>query len=168
MDRDAAEQTAADLPGEAMAVEADVTDPAETAALAETVAEDYGRIVITPSVTGPIVGYPGWTHYSATKAGVLRFMRTAAIEVAQSDITVNAVLPGNITTGGLDDLGEAYSEKMRNMIPKGELGTPEDIGHAVAYLAFEEAGYVTGTSIVVDGGQTLPESRLALKAMDEG
>lgn len=69
--------------------------------------------------------------------------------------------------GGLDDLGEEYLEKMRNSIPKGELGTPEDIGHAVAYLASEEAGYVTGTSIVVDGGQTLPESQLALEAMDE-
>ena len=67
----------------------------------------------------------------------------------------------------LQDLGEEYLEKMRNSIPKGELGTPGDIGYAVAYLASEEASHVTGTSIAVDGGQTLPESLPVLEAMDE-
>ncbi|MFC4542964.1 3-oxoacyl-ACP reductase FabG [Halosolutus amylolyticus] len=219
VDEAEAERVADDLPGEAIGVEADVTEPAETAALAETVVDeygridvlcanagifpsatleelsvedwdrvfdvnakgvflsvraclphmreqDYGRIVITSSITGPLVGYPGWTHYAATKAGVLGFMRTAALEVAASDITINAVLPGNIATGGLDDLGEEYLEKMRNSIPKGKLGTPEDVGHAVAYLASEDASYVTGTSIVVDGGQTLPESQLAIEEIE--
>jgi 3-oxoacyl-[acyl-carrier protein] reductase len=89
------------------------------------------------------------------------------MEVADQDITINAVLPGNIRTGGLDDLGEEYLDRMRASIPKGELGTPEDIGHAVAYLGSEEAGYVTGESLVVDGGQTLPESQLAIEEISE-
>lgn len=128
--------------------------------------QDYGRIVLTSSITGPMVGYPGWAHYGASKAAMLGFMRTAAMEVADADITINAVLPGNVRTGGLDDLGEDYLDRMRASIPKGTLGTPEDIGHAVAYLASEEAGYVTGTTLVVDGGQTLPESQLALEEME--
>lgn len=128
---------------------------------------DYGRVVLTSSITGPMVGYPGWTHYGASKAAMLGFMRTAAMEVAEYDITVNAVLPGNIMTGGLDDLGEEYLDRMRESIPKGELGRPEDIGHAAAFLASEEARYITGTSLVVDGGQTLPESQLALEEMEE-
>ncbi|SNR68461.1 3-oxoacyl-[acyl-carrier protein] reductase [Halorubrum vacuolatum] len=220
IDEETATKTATELPGEAMAVGVDVTDPAETEALAETVIEeygqidvlcanagiypsksleemtvedwdgvfdinakgvmlsvaaclphmknkDYGRIVITSSITGPMVGYPGWAHYGATKGAVNGFLRTAAIEVANWDITVNAVMPGNIETGGLDDLGEEYLAKMRSSIPKGELGTPEDIGHAAAFFASEEAGYVTGTTLVVDGGQTLPESQLALEAIEE-
>jgi len=129
--------------------------------------QDYGRIVLTSSITGPMVGYPGWTHYAASKAAITGFMRTAAMEVADQDITINAVLPGNIRTGGLDDLGEEYLDRMRASIPKGELGTPEDIGHAVAYLGSEEAGYVTGESLVVDGGQTLPESQLAIEEISE-
>lgn len=129
-------------------------------------AREYGRIVLTSSITGPMVGYPGWTHYGASKAAMLGFMRTAAMEVADADITINAVLPGNIRTGGLDELGEDYLDRMRASIPKRTLGTPEDIGHAVAYLASEEAGYVTGTSLVVDGGQTLPESQLALEELE--
>lgn len=127
--------------------------------------QDYGRVVLTSSITGPMVGYPGWTHYGASKAAILGFMRTAAIEVAESDVTINAVLPGNIRTGGLDDLGEEYLEKMRDSIPKGELGTPEDVGHAVAFLASQRARYITGTTLVVDGGQTLPESQLALEEL---
>jgi len=138
-----------------------------TACLPHMRAADYGRIVVTSSITGPMVGYPGWAHYGASKGAVNGFIRTAAIEVADRDVTVNAVMPGNVATGGLDDLGEEYLEKMRNSIPKGELGTPEDVGHAVAFLASEEAGYITGTTLVVDGGQTLPESQLALEAIED-
>ncbi|WP_254766841.1 3-oxoacyl-ACP reductase FabG [Salinilacihabitans rarus] len=127
---------------------------------------DYGRIVLTSSITGPMVGYPGWAHYGASKAAMLGFVRTAAIEVADADITINAVLPGNVRTGGLDDLGEEYLDRMRESIPKGELGTPEDVGHAVAFLASDRAGYITGTTLVVDGGQTLPESQLALEEVE--
>jgi 3-oxoacyl-[acyl-carrier protein] reductase len=125
---------------------------------------EAGRIVLTSSITGPITGYPGWSHYGATKAGMLGFMRTAAIELASHKITINAVLPGNILTEGLADLSSEYLESMTASIPLKRLGTVEDIGHAVAFLASESAGFITGQTLVVDGGQTLPESLQALQA----
>ena len=121
-----------------------------------------GRIVLTSSITGPLTGYPGWAHYGATKAGMLGFMRSAALELAQFKITINAVLPGNILTEGLDDLGAEYLDSMTASIPLQRLGTVEEIGQAVAFLASEAAGYITGQTLVVDGGQTLPESLSAL------
>lgn len=123
---------------------------------------DQGRIVITSSITGPITGFPGWTHYGATKAGQLGFMRTACIELAKYGITVNAVMPGNIITEGLAGMGEEYRKTMAASVPLKRLGTVEDIGHAALYFASKEAGYVTGQTIIVDGGQILPESLEAL------
>ena len=117
-----------------------------------------GRVILTSSITGPITGYPGWTHYGASKAGQLGFMRTAAIELAPSNITVNAVLPGNIITEGLADLGEDYASSMAASIPLRRLGSVDDIGYAALFLATDEAGYITGQTIVVDGGQILPET----------
>ena len=117
-----------------------------------------GRILLTSSITGPITGYPGWAHYGATKAGMLGFMRTAAIEFAKYKITINAVMPGNIMTEGLDDVEEDYLRTMENAIPLGKLGDPEDIAYAMLFLASHEASYITGQTLVVDGGQTLPES----------
>jgi 3-oxoacyl-[acyl-carrier protein] reductase len=125
---------------------------------------DQGRVVITSSITGPVTGFPGWTHYGATKAGQLGFMRTAAIELAKYGITVNAVMPGNIKTEGLAGMGEDYERTMAASIPLKRLGTVEDIGHAALFLASKEAGYITGQTIVVDGGQILPESLEALAA----
>ncbi len=123
---------------------------------------DQGRIVITSSITGPVTGFPGWTHYGATKAGQLGFMRTACIEVAKYGITVNAVLPGNVLTEGLIDLGEDYQKSMAASVPLKKLGTVEDIGYAALFLASKEASYITGQTIIVDGGQILPESLDAL------
>ena len=117
-----------------------------------------GRILLTSSITGPVTGYPGWAHYGATKAGMLGFMRTAAIEIANYDITINAVMPGNIMTEGLDDVGEDYLRLMERSIPLGKLGDPEDVAYAMLFLASHEANYITGQTLVVDGGQTLPES----------
>jgi 3-oxoacyl-[acyl-carrier protein] reductase len=125
-------------------------------------ASDQGRIVLTSSITGPVTGYPGWTHYGATKAGQLGFMRTACIELAKYGITVNAVMPGNIVTEGLAGMGEEYQRSMAASVPLKRLGTVEDIGHAALYFASREAGYVTGQTIIVDGGQILPESLEAL------
>jgi 3-oxoacyl-[acyl-carrier protein] reductase len=117
-----------------------------------------GRIIITSSITGPVTGFPGWTHYGATKAGQLGFMRTACMELAKFGITVNAVLPGNIATEGLADLGPDYEKTMAASIPLKRLGRVEDIGYAALYFATKEAAYVTGQSIIVDGGQIIPES----------
>jgi 3-oxoacyl-[acyl-carrier protein] reductase len=121
-------------------------------------ASGRGRVILTSSITGPITGYPGWTHYGASKAGQLGFMRTAAIELAASGITVNAVLPGNIATEGLDEMGAAYQAGMIAAIPMRKLGSVDDIGYAALFFATDEAGYITGQTIVVDGGQVLPES----------
>jgi len=124
-----------------------------------------GRIVLTSPITGPITGYPGWSHYGASKAGQLGFMRTAAIELAPSHITINAVMPGNIATEGLIDLGPEYTAKMESSIPMGRLGTVADIANAVLFFASDEAAYITGQTLVIDGGQVLPESLMALEEM---
>ena len=123
---------------------------------------DQGRIVITSSITGPVTGYPGWTHYGASKAGQLGFMRTACIELAKYGITVNAVMPGNIITEGLAGMGAEYQASMAASVPLKRLGTVADIGYAALYFASKEAAYVTGQTIIVDGGQILPESLDAL------
>ena len=125
---------------------------------------DQGRIVLTSSITGPVTGYPGWTHYGATKAGQLGFMRTACIELAKYGITVNAVMPGNIVTEGLAGMGEDYQRSMAASVPLKKLGQVEDIGYAALYFASKEANYVTGQTIIVDGGQILPESLEALNS----
>jgi 3-oxoacyl-[acyl-carrier protein] reductase len=132
------------------------------ACLDALIASRRGRVILTSSITGPITGFPGWSHYGASKAAQLGFMRTAAIELAPHGITVNAVLPGNIFTEGLADMGEDYIAGMTKAIPAGALGKPEDIGHLAAFLATVEAGYITGQAIAVDGGQVLPESPDAL------
>jgi 3-oxoacyl-[acyl-carrier protein] reductase len=125
----------------------------------------HGRVVVTSSITGPITGYPGWSHYGASKAGQLGFLRTAAIELAPRGITINAIMPGNIATEGLDDLGEDYVKGMEAAIPQHRLGTVADIGNAALFLASDEAGYITGQTLVVDGGQVLPESPAALEGI---
>lgn len=122
-----------------------------------------GRIVITSSITGPVTGYPGWSHYGASKAGQLGFMRTAAIELAPQGITVNAVMPGNILTEGMEGMGAEYIASMAASIPLRRLGSVADIANAALFFASEEAAYITGQTIVVDGGQILPESLAALE-----
>jgi 3-oxoacyl-[acyl-carrier protein] reductase len=125
----------------------------------------HGRVVITSSITGPITGYPGWSHYGATKAAQLGFLRTASIELAARGITINAVMPGNIETEGLAEMGPDYRAAMEASIPQKKIGTVEDIGHAALFFASDEANYITGQTIVVDGGQVQPESLMALEAM---
>src|SRR5215469_4397509 len=117
-----------------------------------------GRVIVTSSITGPVTGYPGWSHYGASKAGQLGFLKTAAMELARYNTTINAVMPGNILTEGLESLGETYMARMASAIPLKRLGTVEDIANAALFFASDEAGYITGQQIIVDGGQTLPES----------
>ena len=124
-----------------------------------------GRIIVTSSITGPITGFPGWSHYGASKAGQLGFIKTAAIELARSGITINAVMPGNIYTEGLQDLGQDYLNTMAASIPLNRLGDVDDIGNTALFFASDEAGYITGQTLVVDGGQILPESLEALEGL---
>jgi 3-oxoacyl-[acyl-carrier protein] reductase len=125
----------------------------------------HGRVIVTSSITGPFTGFPGWSHYGATKAAQLGFIRTACIELAKRTITINAVLPGNVVSEGLDELGEDYRRQMESSIPLGRLGDVSEIGATALFLATDEAGYITGQTIVVDGGQTVPESLMALQAV---
>lgn len=124
--------------------------------------QNYGRIILTSSITGPITGFPGWSHYGASKAAMLGFMRTAAIECAKHNITINAVLPGNIMTEGMETLGQEHIRGMERSIPMGRMGEPADIGHAALFFASSEAKYITGQTLIVDGGQILPESEEGL------
>jgi 3-oxoacyl-[acyl-carrier protein] reductase len=131
---------------------------AARAALAPMKAQKYGRMVFTSSITGPRVTSPGHGHYSASKAGINGFIKAAALEFAPYGITVNGVEPGNILTEGVQEgRSPAFIKSMSDMVPLGRLGTPRDVANAVLFLASDDAEYITGTTIIVDGGQTLPE-----------
>jgi 3-oxoacyl-[acyl-carrier protein] reductase len=132
------------------------------AALQALTDSGHGRVIVTSSITGPITGYPGWSHYGASKAAQLGFIRTAAMELAPKQITINAVLPGNIVTEGLIEMGQEYMDQMAAAIPARRLGNVADIGNAALFFATDEAGYITGQTLIVDGGQILPESIEAL------
>ena len=121
-----------------------------------------GRVVLTSSITGAITGFPGWSHYGASKSGQLGFLKTAAMELSRYNTTINAVMPGNIYTEGLQNLGQEYLDTMAASIPLKRLGDVEDIGNAALFFASDEAAYITGQQIVVDGGQIIPESLEAL------
>lgn len=123
---------------------------------------EYGRIILTSSITGPVTGYAGWAHYGASKAAQLGFMKSASLELAPYSITINAVMPGNILTEGLEELGVDYLQTMSAAIPLKRLGDVKDIAYAALFLASKEANYITAQAIVVDGGQTIPESLEAL------
>ncbi len=119
----------------------------------------YGRILVTSSTTGPRTAIIGLSHYAASKGGINAFIRNVALELAEHNITVNGVEPGNIVTEGMMEVvGEEWVRANQAVIPMGHLGEPEDIGYAMAFLASDEAKFITGQTIVVDGGQTLPES----------
>lgn len=120
-----------------------------------------GKIIYTSSITGPRVSSPGHAHYASSKAGIGGFIKSAAIEFAPFNITINAVEPGNIVTEGLlAGRTPEFIEGMRASVPLGRLGTPDDVAGSVAFLASDDANYITGTTIVIDGGQTLPESKI--------
>ena len=129
------------------------------ACLPQMLKQKYGRILITSSTTGNRTAIIGLSHYAASKAGINGFIRNVALELAEYNITVNGVEPGNILTEGMMEVvGEEYVKANEAVIPMGRLGEPEDIGYAMAFLASDEAKYITGQTLVVDGGQILPES----------
>jgi 3-oxoacyl-[acyl-carrier protein] reductase len=122
------------------------------------VSRRYGRVVLTSSITGPVTGQPGFSAYGASKAAMLGFMRSAAIELATSGVTINAVLPGNVATTGFAGMSDEHQRQMLTSIPMGYYADPEDVGWAVRFLASPEARYITGQTLIVDGGQVLPEA----------
>jgi NAD(P)-dependent dehydrogenase (short-subunit alcohol dehydrogenase family) len=139
------------------------------AVLPGMMARRYGKIVNMSSVTGPMVGTPagGQTAYGSSKAAVIGFTKALALEVAQYGLNVNCILPGyvyspsafGIRGGGSGD-AEAAMREFGRKIPMCRQGTPEDIGKLVAFLASDESGYLTGSEVVIDGGNILQEEYL--------
>lgn len=126
-----------------------------------------GRLLFTSSVTGPRVAMPGTSYYAASKSGITGFIRTAALELAADRITVNAVEPGYIRTAAMELLADEEGlAEMARYIPLGYIGAPEDIAYAMLYLAGDQARYVTGQTLCVDGGSTLPESPVFLDELE--
>jgi 3-oxoacyl-[acyl-carrier protein] reductase len=117
-----------------------------------------GRIVITSSITGPVTGIPLHAQYAASKAAQLGFMRTAALELAKDGITINAILPGTISTPALLQLGDEYISGAVANNPMRRIGEVGDIANAAMFFAAPASGFVTGQTLIVDGGQTLPEA----------
>ncbi len=121
------------------------------AVLRQMVKQRWGRIISISSIVG-IVGNPGQANYSSSKAGVIGFTKTIAREVGSRGITVNAIAPGFIVSKMTEQLSEEQKGEMLRRIPLGFLGTPRDVAEAVAFLASEEARYITGQVLGVDGG----------------
>jgi 3-oxoacyl-[acyl-carrier protein] reductase len=115
----------------------------------------WGRIVMVSSVTGPVVTYAGLSAYSAAKAGMDGLMRGVAIEVASRGVTVNSVQPGFVATGS--QTPEEHEVGFHT--PIGRSGTAEEIGEVIAFLASDRARYVTGQTVVVDGGNVIQEAK---------
>ena len=115
---------------------------------------DGSRIIMTSSVAS-MLGFSGLVHYCASKGGINGLVRALALELAPRQITVNAVAPGSIITPGTSNIDEGSQKATMAKIPLGRLGKPQDIAAAVAFLASEGAGYITGQVLVVDGGWTI-------------
>lgn len=114
----------------------------------------YGRIINIASVVG-ITGNAGQANYAASKAGVIGLTKSTAKELASREITANAIAPGFIATAMTADLPANARKKLTEYIPLGRLGKPEDVAPAVVFLASEEAGYITGQTLPVDGGMVI-------------
>jgi 3-oxoacyl-[acyl-carrier protein] reductase len=123
--------------------------------------QKYGRIVLTGSITGPLVSWPEHSAYASSKAGLVGLAKTVAIEGAAHNVTVNVVEPGNVDTENVRrERGPGHVEFMAKAVPLGRLATPHDCGEAVAFLASDAAAYITGTTLVLDGGQVLLEAKI--------
>ncbi len=114
----------------------------------------FGRIIGITSVVG-VTGNPGQTNYAASKAGMIGFSKSLAQEVASRGVTVNCIAPGFIASPMTDELNDAQKEAILGKIPAGALGSGEDIANAALYLASQEAAYVTGQTLHVNGGMAM-------------
>ena len=113
-----------------------------------------GRIINISSVSG-ILGNAGQANYSASKAGVIGLTKSVARELASRGITANAIAPGVITTDMTEVLSDGVKESLKERVPLGHIGAPEDIAKAVAFLASDDAAYITGQVLAVDGGMSM-------------
>jgi 3-oxoacyl-[acyl-carrier protein] reductase len=124
------------------------------AAIRQMMKQRYGRIINISSVSGQ-AGQVGQTNYSASKAGLIGFTKALAREVASRQITVNAVAPGFVPTALTNDLTQELKETILKMTPLGRMGKPEEIASAVVFLASDEAAFITGQVLAVDGGMVM-------------
>ncbi len=124
------------------------------AVLRQMTKQRWGRIISMASIVG-IVGNPGQANYASAKAGIIGFTRTIAKEVASRGITANAIAPGFIDTEMTQRLEEDWKQELSKRIPAGYFGSPRDVAEAVAFLASEEARYITGQVLGVDGGMAI-------------
>ena len=113
--------------------------------------QHYGRVINMSSVVG-LTGNPGQANYAAAKAGLIGFTKAVAREVASRNVTVNAVAPGYIATGMVDDLSEEQQKQILDRIPMGRFGTSEDVAETILFLSSKGAGYLTGQVLTIDGG----------------
>jgi len=114
----------------------------------------YGRIVSLSSVSG-LMGNAGQSNYASSKAGLVGLTKTVARELAKKNVTANCVAPGFIATAMTDKLPDAVKEEAKKMIPLRRMGKPEDVAKAISFLASDEAGYITGQVLCVDGGMAM-------------
>jgi len=121
------------------------------AALRPMLKQRWGRVINLASIVG-IIGNAGQANYAASKAGIIGFTKSIAKEVASRGITVNAIAPGFIDTGMTQQLNESQKQELKQQIPSGYIGSPEDIAAAAAFLASEEARYITGQVLNINGG----------------
>lgn len=127
----------------------------------------YGKIINLSSVTGPLVADSGEVAYATTKAAILGFTKSLAMELVRNNINVNAIMPGYIMTPMVEGIAidtnkdnpNSVIEGIARGIPMGRLGTIEELGELAAFLASDESSYITGQGIVIDGASTLPETR---------
>ncbi len=115
----------------------------------------YGKIVSLSSISGPVVAFPNLVHYSASKAAIAGFTKAVALDMAQFGININAVAPGPIDVSGMQT-DEAMMAQMIRVIPLGGMGKPADVANLVVFLVSDESNFITGQTIVSDGGYTLP------------
>ena len=127
--------------------------------------QGYGRIILTSSIEGKVIGWPGRVHYCAAKGGIDSMVRALALEVAKSGITVNAIAPGPVDTNMIKSkasLGEVATRNFARFVPVGYVGEPEDVAGLVSYLASKESRFLTGQSIVIDGGYSIGVESLSI------